>query len=172
MTDLPTLKGTLTLPRLATLPSQAVLVLRADMAMTDIDSKGPALLDRVLTHLQLEGIAETGPAFFRYDVIDMVGTMSMSFGAQVPPGTAGAGDIVADILPAGRYVSVLHNGHPDELYDATIMLIEWAKVRGVQWDVEETAEGDRFAARMEFYHDGPEVPKDQWTTEIRIRLRD
>lgn len=43
--------------------------------------------------------------------------------------------------------------------------------RGHVWDMEATAQGDRFAARMEFYHDGPEVALDDWTTEVRVRLR-
>lgn len=172
MTDFPTLKGSLTLPRLITRSAQPVLVVRADVSMQDVDTRGPMLLQSVLAHLEREGIAETGPAFFRYDVIDMAGTMSMSFGSPVPPGTKGTGEFRAETLPAGRFVSTLHHGDPAELYDATIMLIEWAKVRGVRWDMTETQEGDRFTARMEIFHSGPETPKDDWTTEILIRLAD
>lgn len=172
MTSIPDLKGSLTLPRIRHFPAQPVLVRHADMLMAEIDSEGPAILRDVLSHLAANGVAESGPAFFRYDVVDMEGTMSMSFGAQVAEGTLGQGDIRAETLPAGRYVTLTHQGHPDELYDVTVMLMAWARVRGVQWDVEETPEGDRFAARMELYRSEPDDPPENWTTEIRIRLRD
>lgn len=172
MTGIPDLKGSVTLPRVRYFPAQPVLVRHADMPMAEIDSEGPAILRDVLTHIATNGIAETGPAFFRYDVVDMGGTMSMSFGAQVAEGTAGKGDIRLETLPAGRYVTVTHRGHPAELYDVTVMLMAWAKMRGVQWDVTETPEGDRFAARLEFYQNGPDDPPENWTTEIRIRLRE
>lgn len=169
---LPSLKGTLALPRLVERAAEPVLILRADMPLMEIDSRGPGLLAQVLDHLAGRGIAPVGPGFFRYDVIDMPGTMSMSFGVPVPPGTAGDAAFESDTIPAGRYISVRHHGHPDELYDATIMLIAWAEVRGVAWDVATTLEGDRFAARMEVFHSGPETPMGDWTTEILIRLAD
>lgn len=171
MTSIPVLNGSLTLPRIRHFPAQPVLVRHADLPMAEIDSEGPAILKDVLSQLAANGVAETGPAFFRYDVVDMEGTMSMSFGTQVAEGTRDQGDIRAETLPAGRYVTLTHQGHPDELYDVTVMLMAWAKVRGVHWDVEETSAGDRFAARLEFFHNGPEDPPESWATEIRIRLR-
>jgi effector-binding domain-containing protein len=166
------LKGWFTLPRIIAFPAQPVLLRRADLTMATLDSEGGAILGQVLESLARHGIAETGPAFFRYDVIDMEGVMAMSFGAQVAPGTTAPDGLVTETLPAGRYVTLTHHGHPDELYDVTVMLMLWAKVRGHIWDMEETPQGDRFAARMEFYHNGPETPPDDWTTEIRIRLAD
>ncbi|SFG45342.1 effector-binding domain-containing protein [Palleronia marisminoris] len=175
MTDIPALEGSMSLPRIQHFPEQPVLVRHADLSMAEIasiDSKGSAILQDVLSYLDANGIEERGAAFFRYDVVDMDGVMSMSFGAQVAEGTLGSDDIRAEILPAGRYVTLNHHGHPDELYDVTVMLMAWAEVRGLRWDVEETPAGDRFAARLEFYHNGPEDPPEQWTSEIRIRLRD
>ena len=172
MTDLPDLKGRLTLPRLLEFGAETVLVRRETMPWTDLDARGPALHSEVRDYISRIGTPETGPPFFRYDLIDMAGNMGMAFGFPVPRGTRGEGDILAQTHPAGRYISVVHNGHPDELYDATVMLIEWAKVRGIRWDMEETPEGDRFAARMEFYRSPDGVPKDDWETEIRIRVAD
>jgi hypothetical protein len=166
------LKGWFTLPRIAEYPAQPVLLRRADLTMATLDSRGGEILGEVLGTLAAHAVHETGPAFFRYDVIDMEGTMQMSFGAQVAPGTTAPKGLVADMLPAGRYITLTHHGHPDELYDVTVMLMLWAKVRGHIWDMEETPQGDRFVARMEFYHNGPETPPDDWTTEIRIRLAD
>jgi effector-binding domain-containing protein len=172
MTAYPNLQGSLTLPRIVTHAAQPVLVRHAAISMDQLDTAGPAALDAVANWMAAQGIAPTGPGFFRYDLINMAGRMGMAFGYPVAPGAGGKGDIVAETLPAGRYVSVLHHGHPDELYDATIMLIEWAKVRQVDWDVEETAAGARFAARLELFNQADGDPSDDWLTEIRIRLRD
>jgi effector-binding domain-containing protein len=172
MTAYPNLKGSLTLPRIVTHAAQPALVRHVALTMNDLDSAGPAALDGVADWMAQQGIAPAGPGFFRYDLINMAGQMGMAFGYPVAPGTQGAGDIAAETLPAGRYISVLHHGHPDELYDATIMLIEWSKVREVGWDVEETAAGDRFAARLELFNHAEGDPSDDWITEIRIRLRD
>ena len=166
------LKGRITLPRRADFPAQAVLLRRADLTMATLDSQGGLILGEVLATLARHGIAETGPAFFRYDVIDMAGTMQMSFGAQVAPGTPTPPGLIADILPAGSYFTLTHHGHPDELYDVMVMLNSWAETRGHVWDMQPTPQGDRFAARLEFYHNGPETPLDGWTTEVRIRLAD
>lgn len=166
------LKGRITLPRRADFPAQAVLLRRADLTMATLDSQGGRILGEVLETLARHGIAETGPAFFRYDVIDMEGTMQMSFGAQVAPGTPTPPGLEADTLPAGCYITLTHHGHPDELYDVMVMLNLWAPARGHLWDMKPTPEGDRFAARLEFYHDGRETPPDDWTTEVRVRLAD
>jgi effector-binding domain-containing protein len=172
MTAYPNLKGSLTMPQIVTHAAQPVLVRHVAMAMDALDRDGPAALDAVGHWMERSGIRSTGPGFFRYDLINMGGEMGMAFGYPVAAGTKGQGDIIAETLPAGRYISVLHHGHPDELYDATIMLIEWSKVREVAWDVEETAEGDRFAARLELFNHAEGDPSDGWITEIRIRLRD
>jgi effector-binding domain-containing protein len=172
MTAYPNLSGSLTLPRILSFAAQPVLVRHAALSMADLDSAGPAALDTVADWMTRHGIAPAGPGFFRYDLINMAGRMGMAFGYPVAPGTTGQGEIVAETLPAGRYISVLHHGHPDELYDATIMLIEWSKVRQVDWDAEDTAEGDRFAARLELFNRAEGDPSDDWITEIRIRLRD
>ncbi len=166
------LRGRITLPQIREFPAQPVLLRRADLTMAGVDAEGPGILSGVVADCAARGIAETGPGFFRYDVIDMEGIMRMSFGVQVAPGTSGAPDLEADVLPAGRYVTLEHRGHPDELYDVTVMLMSWARARGHVWDMTEGPGGEHFAARMEFYHNGPGDPPDDWLTEIRIRLRD
>lgn len=171
MTRIPELRGSLALPRIEVFAAQPVLVRHASLTMAEIGSKGPGLLGEVLDGMAARSITEAGPAFFRYDLIDMAGQMGMAFGAQVAPGTPGFGEVQAEVLPAGRYLTALHRGHPDELYDCMMMIVAWVKGRGVAWDVEETEAGDRFAARLEFYRSDPAtVPMADWETEIRVKL--
>jgi hypothetical protein len=171
MTDIPALHGSLVLPRIEAFAAQPVLVRHARLTMAEIDSLGPALLGEVLDGLAARGIAEAGPAFFRYDLINMAGQMGMAFGVQVPPGTEGFGEVRAEVLPAGRYLTALHRGHPDELYDCMMMIVPWAKGRRIRWDSEMIGVGERFAARLEFYRSDPQtVPMNDWETEIRIKV--
>jgi hypothetical protein len=40
------------------------------------------------------------------------------------------------------------------------MLIGWAKETGVEWDVETTTHGDRFACRLEVHENNPSIEAD------------
>jgi hypothetical protein len=166
------LRGSIALPRQVSRPAQTVLVVRADMPLDKVGHLGPLHLDRVLGHLASEGAAPFGLPFFRYDVIDMAGTMSMSFGVPVAPGIAGAPGFEVDTLPAGDYVSVTHHGDPDEIYDVMVMLGAWVRDRGLAYDSVVVPSGERFAARLEIFHADPTTPRADWTTEILVRLRD
>jgi effector-binding domain-containing protein len=74
------------------------------------------------------------------------------------------------VLPAGRYATVLHTGHPETLESATRELLEWAAERDLEWD----ANGNRWGCRLEEYLSDPaKVPDmNQWQTRLAFRLRD
>jgi effector-binding domain-containing protein len=75
-----------------------------------------------------------------------------------------------DLLPAGRYATVVHTGHPDTLIDATRDLLDWATERDLEWD----ADGNKWGCRLEEYLSDPaEVPDmNKWQTRLAFRLRD
>ena len=74
------------------------------------------------------------------------------------------------LLPAGRYATVVHTGHPDTLVTATRDLLDWAAERGFDWD----ADGNTWGCRLEEYLSDPdEVPDmNEWQTRLAFRLRD
>jgi effector-binding domain-containing protein len=74
----------------------------------------------------------------------------------------------------GRYATLVHRGPYDKLYDANAALIDWAKERGIRWDVSETEAGDQFGCRLEIYLSDPKTGPDpeKWETEVAIRLAD
>ena len=78
------------------------------------------------------------------------------------------------MLPAGRYVTVSHVGHPAGLMGATAALLEWAQGQGLQFDVTATPEGDRWGCRLEIYQTDPAVEPDpgRWVTQLAFRLAD
>ena len=76
----------------------------------------------------------------------------------MPVAAAVAGDdrVVAGVLPAGRYATLTHVGHPSELMAATKALLDWAAEQGLTWDVTPGEDGDRWACRLENYLTDPE----------------
>jgi effector-binding domain-containing protein len=82
--------------------------------------------------------------------------------------------VVAGVLPAGRYATVTHTGHPSELVKVTGALLDWAAEQGLTWDVSPSKDGDRWGARLEFYLTDPAEEPDmsKWQTQLAFRLAD
>ena len=118
------------------------------------------------------GVQPAGAAFFRYNVIDMAGKLEIEFSVPVTERVEGEGDIIAGTLPPGRYGQITWTGPYDALLDVNAVLIGWAREKGIRWDMAETPEGDRFAARFEIYENDPstvESPQDLITT-VAIKI--
>lgn len=131
------------------------------------------LMNEVEGHLRAAGGGELGLALFRYDVIDMP-RLEVQFGFTTPAPIAGTERVKAGVLPAGRYATVTYFGHYDDLEAVTGVLIGWAKLKGIEWDSTMTPQGERFAARVEIYPNGPADEPDpaKWETQIFIKVRD
>jgi hypothetical protein len=70
-------------------------------------------------------------------------------------------------LPAGRYAVLWHTGHPNGLVDATRSLLDRTAEQGLAWDVTTTPDGDRWASRLEIYHDEPGQDMNDWKPNSR-----
>jgi effector-binding domain-containing protein len=137
----------------------------------------PEIADRIpeiVGWLSARGVEPAGAPFLRYNVIDMERELEMEGGFPVPVPVGGEGEIQAGILPAGRYATVTHVGHPDQLIDVTAGLLSWAHEQGLRWDRSASDRGDRWGCRLEFYKTNPAVEPDmnKWETELAFRLAD
>ena len=119
------------------------------------------------------GIEPDGPVFFKYNLITMPGPMHLEAGVPVGVQPEGDGTVSAGTLPAGRYVTVRHVGHPDGLEQATADLLAWAEGEGLEFDQWQAPDGHAWACRTEWYFSDPvEVPDlNQWETELVFKLR-
>ena len=116
-----------------------------------------------------------GPPFFRYLVIDMMRELEVEAGVPVVAAADADGDLVAGVLPAGRYATLTHVGPPHELADATKALLDWADAQGLTWDVTPGKAGDRWGGpRLEIYLTDPSQEPDmsKWHTQLAFRLAD
>jgi RNA polymerase sigma-70 factor, ECF subfamily len=105
----------------------------------------------------------------------MARELEMEAGVPVAAAVDGdGGEVYGGELPAGRYATALHHGHPQGLADATRDLLAWAAEQGLAWDKAHTPQGERWAARLESYLSDPaEVPDmADWETVLAIKLAD
>lgn len=122
------------------------------------------------------GSHPAGAPYFRYHVIDMAAGLVVEVGFPVPDDAAltSSGDVTVGTIPAGRYVTTVHRGHPDGLVDATGALLRWAAEEGLTFDRHDTDAGDAWAGRFELYLTDPAEQPDmaQWDTELAFKLAD
>jgi effector-binding domain-containing protein len=153
--------------------AQPYVAIRRSVTMGSIATVADRLPD-VFGWLAAQHIAPADAPFFKYDVIDMAGTMVVEVGMPVPAPMTGEGEFVAGVLPAGRYATVTHVGHPDQLADVTRDLLAWAAEQGLRFDVRTTPEGEAWGCRLESYRTDPAVEPDMstWKTTLLFRLAD
>ena len=149
---------------------QPYVAIPVKVRMEELGSVVPPLTGEVFDWLRARGISPAGPPFWRYIVVDMEAELAIDTGVAIASRTEGDGHVHTGVLPAGRYATVVHTGHPDTLVDATRDLLDWATERDVEWD----ADGDRWGCRLEEYLSDPaEVPDmNKWQTRLAFRLRD
>jgi effector-binding domain-containing protein len=105
------------------------------------------------------GVDPDGIEFIKFNVVDMP-RLEIEVGMTTDAAIHLSGRLVNGVLPAGRYVSMTYTGPYDGLYDATAMLVGWAKEEGLQWDAESTENGDVFASRLEVHDNNPSIEPD------------
>jgi effector-binding domain-containing protein len=157
-------------PTIVWLDEQTYVGRRESITMTDFAQVADHL-PTMFDWLGSRGIAVTGPPFFRYRVIDMAAELTIESGIPV----AGAVDVepptFVDRLPAGRYATVAHIGHPDELMGVTAELLGWAQERGLAWDMTPTLEGEVWGCRLEITMTDPAEEPDLHKRETVLMFR-
>lgn len=129
-------------------------------------------LPAMLADLGRRGIPPAGAPFFRYRVIDMSAELVVEAGIPVAEPVPVEEPAFTAELPAGRYATLSHIGHPDELMVVTARLLDWARERGLEWDVTPTPEGEVWGCRLEVLLTNPAEQPDmhKWETLLMFRL--
>jgi AraC family transcriptional regulator len=113
------------------LEPQPVLIVRRRVKRSEIAATIGEVLPHIFIYAQQHGIALAGLPFTRY--VEMGhGLITMEPGMRVvSPGTAGQGEIVADILPGGLLATTVHAGPYDKLPDAYAAIEQWMESEGL-----------------------------------------
>ncbi len=163
----------ITEPKIINRAEQPYVAIRSQVTMQEFGAGIiPQSFNEVAAWLQKQGKAPAGAPLIRYLVINMPGKLDVEIGWPVASALTGDGRVTAGILPAGRYASLVHTGPYPELVEATAALLKWAEEKGIHWDVQESANGDKFGSRFESYlTDSTQEPDPaKWETEIAIRI--
>ena len=160
-----------TQPSIVEHPEQPYVAIAGLVTMQTIGAIADRLPE-VFVWLAEHGLEPAGAPFFRYNLIDMDRRLEVEVGVPVAAAAEGDGEVRAGVLPAGRYATVTHVGHPDELAGVPAELLDWAGRQGLHWDMTETAKGQRWGCRLEVYHTDPAEEPDmrRWETELAFRL--
>jgi effector-binding domain-containing protein len=160
-------------PCVVTRPEQPYVGIRDAVTMETIGRVADRI-GELVGWLAGRGAAPAGAPFLRYWVIDMERRLDVEAGVPISEPLDGAGDVTVGTLPAGRYATVTHHGHPDELIGATAALLAWAQELGLTWDAADDPEGIAWACRLEVFLTNPMAQPDlsQWDTELVFKLAD
>src|SRR5487761_275577 len=99
-------------PEITELPAQHYAAIHVSVTMEALGAVVPPLNGEVFGWLDARGIAPAGPPFWKYNVIDMAQNLEVAAGCPVAEPVTGDGRVVAGVLPAGRYATLRHVGHP------------------------------------------------------------
>ncbi|MFF3403356.1 GyrI-like domain-containing protein [Streptomyces sp. NPDC002659] len=129
---------------------------------------------RVSGWLTGRGAELAGAPFFRFNSVDMQGESEIEAGIPVVSMPEPEGAIGVAVLPRGRYVTVTHAGHPDQLFGVIAAVREWAEREGLEWDMTVVDGAERWACRLESYPTDPRVEPDpsRWEIELAFRPAD
>lgn len=132
-----------------------------------------ATVDKLLKELRRwvksHNIADEGPFFLRYHVIDMEGIMDIEVGYIVLKTQEGDDRVKPNVLPKGRYASLTYTRYAMRGNKA---LIGWINENNIRVDRWNDKEGDAFACRYEAYLTDYRVEprKKEWKVELAIKL--
>src|SRR5689334_19978470 len=82
--------------------------IRTQATMQELPTVIPQRLGEVFSWLGQQGVAPAGPPFIRYLVIDMTALLDIELGVPVANSLPGDDRVRADVLPAGRYASLVY----------------------------------------------------------------
>ena len=160
------------IPQIIEFPERHYVAVRATITMTSFGVVGDRI-GELIGWLAQRGAAPAGAPFFRYDSINMPeDRLVVEAGVPVASPVAGEGDIFAATLPAGRYATTSHHGHPDQLVGVIESLLKWAEDQGLDWDMTEKDGTEHWGCRLELYNTDPRVEPDMnnWDVDLQFRL--
>jgi effector-binding domain-containing protein len=160
-------------PQIVTRADQPYVAIRGHVSMAEVAAFA-VRTPEVFAWLGAHGVPPAGPPLLKYNVIDMTRQLEIDNGVPVAAPVDVDGDMIAGVLPGGRYATLTHVGHPIELMGATKALLDWAAGQGLAFDVSPDAAGERWGSRVEFYLTDPREEPDmsKWVTELAFRLAD
>ena len=164
-----------TAPHLIDRETQHTAGIRLWMTFDQFQEVIPRLIAETKAWVEKGRATVSGPPYMRFHVIPpgMVGDVDFEVGWPVSGPVEGDGRVEPGVVPAGTYGTLVYTD-VNQGYESNRVLIDWAVAEGIEWDAWDDPAGQAFAARLEFFLDGPDDKEDptQWDTELLIKVAD
>ncbi|WP_043621074.1 GyrI-like domain-containing protein [Nonomuraea candida] len=160
------------MPQIVEFPGRPYVGVRRTITMTTFGLVADRI-GEIIGWLAERGAHPAGAPFLRYESIDLArDRLVVQAGVPVAAPVEGEGDVFADTLPAGRYVTVSHHGHPDQLFGVVEATLKWAGEQGLTFDLTEKDGTEHWGCRLELFQTDPRVEPDphKWDTGLQFRL--
>ncbi|MBL7261251.1 GyrI-like domain-containing protein [Paractinoplanes lichenicola] len=160
-------------PKIVELALQPYVGRRETITMTQF-ARVADHLPTMFARLGERGVPVAGAPFFRYRVIDMSADLVVEAGIPITAPVEVGPPMFVESLPAGRYATVSHIGHPDELMQVTARLLDWAREQDLRFDMHPTPTGEVWGCRLEVLMSNPAEEPDmhKWRTDLFFKLAD
>ncbi len=133
------------------------------------------LWDEVNAWLKGQGISSPEPAIIRYLTTDMSKKLDIDVGFAVDSHVTGNNRIIAGVLPAGQYATLLYTGpyKGKGIFKATVALLDWAKENGINWNTTTHNGVEWWNGRVEWYLTDParEADTKKYQTELAFLVK-
>ena len=147
--------------KLMDLPDQPTLMLRETHAVEELPQFFGKAYGSIMQYLGEIGQYPSGMPFAAYHNLDMQ-HLDVEAGFPVTSNLPGRGEIKASQIPAGKFISTIHEGSYDSVEQAHNTLLEWAKQNGYE----------PTGTAYEYYLNDPsEKPGTIPLTEIRLAIK-
>jgi effector-binding domain-containing protein len=131
--------------------------------------------NEVYDWMKNKDVKPSGPAIIRYLTTDMSKKLDIDVGFTIDKAVTGDDRVTSDLLPAGRYVTLLYTGpyKGKGIYKATVSLLEWASENKIVWNTTKKNGVEWWNGRTEFYFSDPETEKDpkKFKTELAFLVK-
>lgn len=164
--------NTITDPRIVARVTQPYVAIPAQASLSEW-GEVTVLVGEVLGWVAQRGLEIAGPPFFRYWTIgDHTRPFRLAVGVPLLQAVPCEGRIVSGAIPAGRYATAVHRGHPDTLMRTIRTLDEWMERNDLRPRQEHSDGATTWSGRFEFYRTDPKVEPDleRWEIELAYLL--
>ena len=146
--------------------------LRREIAQQDVPKEMPPLIGILKNLLNKENIKTNGDCFFRYLSCTNFGQIVVVVGFPIEKTDSKSESIEFDSFPAGKYISVIHNGDYKNLIDAHKYLEDYSNSNNLTLHENKTDTGVIWGCRAEIYLTEPEITRiEEWKTEVLFLIK-
>ena len=155
-------------PQVVKRDEQWSAIIPVDASLNEWDKTIQAI-PTLISEIQNQGIQPASPLFYRYRRMgDQHAPFALEIGFGLEDKTHVEGELLLSAMEPGTYVTYLHRGHPDQLFEVDPLIREWAAREGIEFSITEENGYEAWTGRYEFFLTNPDDEPDPNNWEIKL----